>query len=289
MTDYYPCVVKLGKVEPLPNSDFLQISTVMNEYPVIFRTGDYKSGDLVAFLPYDTIVPSNETFAFLTPPPKKNKDGSIKQESPPVDQIPIKYRTIKSKQVRGTYSEGLLMPCPPGYKEGDSVVEYYGLTKRVYEEEVEDHPNNFKTKSGSNDNEKNPKTFQLKKYDLEGMAKYGYTFEEGENVLIQEKFEGCVDGSTILDSIENGKISIKEIVENRLGIHVKSYNSDSNNVEFNKILEFSELPNNNDWYEIETEDGKTLKLTGNHMVYLPKLGCYRRADELSSNDDVLID
>lgn len=44
--------------------------------------------------------------------------------------------------------------------------------------------------TGHNDNEKSPKTFSLSKYDLESMAKYGYVFEEGEQVAIFEKLEG---------------------------------------------------------------------------------------------------
>ena len=30
------------------------------------------------------------------------------------------------------------------------------------------------------------------------------------------------------------------------------------------------------WYEIELEDGTTLRLTGNHRVYLPEKHCYRK-------------
>ena len=185
MSDYYPSVVKLGKIEPLQGSDFLEITTVMNEYPVILRKGQYKEGDIVSFICYDAIVPDNETFHFLAPAPKKDDDGNIIQPSPPVGSVPEKYRTIKSKKIRGTYSEGIIVDAPPGFNEGDSVIDFFGLKKRVYEEEQDDLPTRGRT-----NNEVSPKSFNLFKYDLEGLAKYGYAFEEGEDVLITEKLEG---------------------------------------------------------------------------------------------------
>lgn len=187
MSDWHPIVWKVGKINTVPNSDFLEITTVMNEYPVVFKTGQFKQGDLAAFLPYDTVVPDTKQFYFLAPKEKVDKTGNVVRPKPKVGEVPIEYRTIKSKRLRGTYSEGLLVECPPGLKEGDSVVEYFGLTKRVYEEEVEEQINQNKYKQ-SIQHEKGP--FQFPKYDLDGLAKYGHAFNEGEEVLICEKLEG---------------------------------------------------------------------------------------------------
>lgn len=178
MSDWHPEVIKLGKIEPLPNSDFLEITTVMDLYPVILRKGEYQEGQLVSFLPADTVVPDTEQFHFLNP---KLEVGKITDGK----------RTIKAKQLRGTYSEGLIVPAPDNFTEGQSVIEYFGLKKRIYEEELDDlllDPK--KNKNVNAENEKSPKTFQLFKYDLEGMAKYAYVFEEDEEVIITEKLEG---------------------------------------------------------------------------------------------------
>jgi RNA ligase (TIGR02306 family) len=182
MSDWHAVVIKLGKIESLVGSDFLEITTVMNEYPVIMRKGEFQEGQLAAFIPYDSVVPDNEFWYWLAKPLKRDKDGTILVGPPPVGQVPEKNRTIKSKRVRGTYSEGLIVEAPLGFQEGDSVVEHFGLTKRVYEEEL---PETFDA-----GNEQAPKTFTLSKYDLDGLAKYGYVFQEGENVLITEKIEG---------------------------------------------------------------------------------------------------
>jgi RNA ligase (TIGR02306 family) len=182
MSDWHPCVVKLEDISPLPNSDFLEITTVMGEYPAILRKGEYKKGQLVSFIPYDSIVPDTEMFHFLAPGPKKDKAGNITAPSPAIGSVPEKYRTIKAKKIRGAYSEGLIVPAPNEFNEGDNIVDHFNLTKRVYEEELPDLPG-----KGSNENEAAPKTFSLFKYDLEGMAKYGSAFEDGEQVLITEK------------------------------------------------------------------------------------------------------
>lgn len=182
MSDWDPKVIKLGRITNLPNSDFLSMTTIMNEFPVIIRKGEFYEGQLVAYLCNDTIVPDTEMWHWLAKPVKRDKDGTILIPPPPVGQVPIKDRTIKAKKIRNSYSEGIIVAAPIGFNEGDSVVEYFELSKRVYEEEL---PETIDV-----DNEYGPKSFKLDKYDLEGLAKYGYVFEEGEPVVITEKIEG---------------------------------------------------------------------------------------------------
>ena len=188
MSDFHPCVTRIQKIERHQNADTLSIATVMDIYPVVIKTGEYNVGDLVSYIPYDAIVPDTEQFHFLAPQPKKDNAGNIVSPTPEVGSVPERYRTIKARKIRGQFSEGLIVPAPPGFKEGDSIIDYFGLTKRVYEEELSELPN--KKNKGSNENEKGPKSFQLFKYDLEGFAKYAYAFNEGEEVIIQEKLDG---------------------------------------------------------------------------------------------------
>ena len=182
MSDFNPCIVRIQKVEHHPNADTLSIYTVLNEFPVIDKTGKYQVGDLVAYICADAILPDNEYWHWLAKPVKRDKDGAVLIPPPPVGQVKPKDLIVKALKIRGTYSEGLIVAAPPGMQEGDSVVEYFGLTKRVYEEELPER--------GDGNQESPPKTFTLFKYDLEGLAKYGYAFEEGEPVIIMEKLEG---------------------------------------------------------------------------------------------------
>lgn len=112
---------------------------------------------------------------------------------------------------------------------------------------------------------------------------------------IEIKLDGCLSEEWVVE-FENGqKISIKEVVDNKLKGKIKSYNTITGKVEFNEILNWAVdgKDGNEDsyeWVEVELENGIILPpLTGNHLVYLPKLKCYRRADLLNEDDEVLID
>ncbi len=190
MSDWHPQVVKLDKIFDLEGSDFLQITTILGTYPSIIRKGDYKEGQLVSFIPYDSIVPDNEQFQFL-----RSVSGTDENGNKITKPLTLKNRTIKAKNIRGAYSEGLIVAAPEGFAEGDSIIDYFSLTKRVYDEELDELKSKYDTKGGkipsaSEDTESAPKSFSLFKYDLEGMAKYAYAFEEGEEVVIHEKVEG---------------------------------------------------------------------------------------------------
>lgn len=108
------------------------------------------------------------------------------------------------------------------------------------------------------------------------------------------KLDGCVSGDTLI-TMENGKrIPIKEIVESKIEGKVQTYNPETGKIEFNKIL--NHMKNMDDineskhqWYEIELDDGRKIRLTGNHKVFIPELGCYRRVDELTGDESFLVD
>jgi hypothetical protein len=66
MTEFRPEVVIIEKIEKHPNADFLDICTVVNDYPVITKSGEFALGEKVGYIPIDAIVPSNEQFHFLS-------------------------------------------------------------------------------------------------------------------------------------------------------------------------------------------------------------------------------
>jgi RNA ligase (TIGR02306 family) len=159
MSSWHPQVVRLIKIGRHPQADTLEVSTVLGDHTVVFKENQYKEGDLVSFIPYDTVCSDNPIFDFL---------GDKKR--------------IRPMRLRGVFSEAILVPAPPNAKEGDSVVEYYGLKKYEYEEEM--------AARIEADTEKAPSGFSLPHYDLESLRKYIDRFAEGEQVIINEKLEG---------------------------------------------------------------------------------------------------
>lgn len=163
MSEWFPQVVKLEKIERHPNADTLEISTVLGGYVVIFKEGRFKEGDLAAYIPVDTVCSDHSEFDWL---------GDKKR--------------IKAVRLRGIFSLGILAECPSGMVEGDPVVDYYGLKKYVYEEEMPDLPGRH---NGSH--ESLPKGWSIPYYDLDSLRKYSGFFKEDEEVVITEKLEGC--------------------------------------------------------------------------------------------------
>ena len=160
VSEWNPQVVKLDKIGRHPNADSLEISTVLGGYTVIFKEGQYKEGDLVSYVPVDTVCSDDPAFDWLGP-----------------------KKRIKAIRLRGIFSLGITAPVPEGMQEGDSIVEHYKLTKYVYEEEVADLVNT--------NNENAPSGWVIPHYDIEAVRKYSRLLVDNEEVVLTEKLEGC--------------------------------------------------------------------------------------------------
>lgn len=184
MSEFHVNVVKLGPFTKHPNADSLDITKVF-DYTVIAKQGNFKEGDLVVYVPIDSVVPDNEEWHWLAP---LNSDGS---ERFPIGQVPEKYRIIEAKKIRGIFSQGCLSPLPaprpgvgPGrwWKEGDDVCEAMGITK--YDPPV--------PMSTFGECEAAPKGWAFPTYtDIEGLRRYPNVLSPGEEVVVTEKIHGA--------------------------------------------------------------------------------------------------
>lgn len=120
-----------------------------------------------------------------------------------------------------------------------------------------------------------------------------HTYEDHKSKVtfpshIQRKYDGCVSGSALIKTKEYGYKTIKWLVDNKIACKVLSMSK--NKLEYKDILYhfLNKKVDSVEWYEIETESGEILKLTGNHPVYLPDLNCYRRVDELTGNENLMM-
>jgi hypothetical protein len=284
MSDWLVHLVQVGKFGKHPNADTLSITQVYGQN-VIFRTGGFQEGDLAVFLPPDSVLPTDPEHPLL-------KDNPGLKPGHRVDAV----------RLRGIFSNGFMVPAKILFTEeelkdipvGTHVADRIGVTK--YEDEGE-------KLSTRGDNERDP-GYMPCYTDIEGWPKHRHVIPEGEEVVITEKIHGCVDADTILETLERGPLAIREIVQNRLEVHVKSARLTSRPIqlgnchksevvgdfcEYKKVIDWSELSESDDWYEIELPNGKLLHATGNHEVWLPVLRCWRRVDQLTENDQILID
>jgi len=113
--------------------------------------------------------------------------------------------------------------------------------------------------------------------------------------LLDPKLDGCLSASWTIEFEDGRRVTIAEVVENRIEGRIKSFNPSTGKIEYNKILNWAKNGSDiNDtsvkWYRITLENGNMLPpLTGNHLVWLPLLKCWRRVDLLMIGDKLLQD
>lgn len=163
-------VVRIDAVEKHPNADRLGLVQIEG-FTAIVRLEDFRPGDLGAYIEPDYVVPDTEEFAFLKG----------------------KFR-IRSQKLRGVWSQGLLIPAPPGAKEGECVMEQLGITRYEPPMRADGRPQHgVGGGKGPNYYAEKPHASLagISAYDLENWRKYRGVLQEGETVHITEKIHGC--------------------------------------------------------------------------------------------------
>lgn len=199
---------------------------------------------------------------------------------------------IKSIKLMNEQSDGFW--CPIEYlqnyvgnfdvKEGQTFSSYNG--KEVCSKYFTPQTNGIRERNQQIKKARIPSTFK-EHFDTEAFIKANIPI--GAKLIITEKMEGCVDGSTLIDTLEYGILRIDKIVKEKLFVHIKSFDFETNEIVYSMIEEHFFKPNDLDWYEIELENGISLIITGNNPVWMPKYNCYRRTEELKDGDILLID
>jgi RNA ligase (TIGR02306 family) len=181
MTDFHVNVVRVGALTPHPDADTLDLTKVF-DYPVITKRGAFREGDLAVYVPVDAVVPDTEAWAFL--------------HGRPVGSAPTSRRLVQAKRLRGIFSQGLLVPAPWGFHEGDDVAEFLGITK------ADDAEERGGLSTGG-ECEAAPQGWRFPTYtDLESLRRWPRVLEADDRVVITEKIHGanarfCHDGERL--------------------------------------------------------------------------------------------
>lgn len=174
MSQHEVKVVRIDRIEPHGNADTLEVVHVWG-YTSCVRIGDFKVGDLAAFLEPDTLIPSDVSeVAFLA------GEAKVQWTGPDKDYQKAMIR-IKAKRLRGVQSFGLLIKARPTWSEGDDVFSDLGCDH--YEPPI-------RGANTGGDNEGAPSVYHVK-YDVEPMRKFSNVIQEGEVVEITEKIHGA--------------------------------------------------------------------------------------------------
>ena len=284
-------IQKIATLAPIVGADKIELCLLDGlGWEIVVKRDEFKVGDLVVYCEVDCILPEKPEFEFL----RERK---------------FRIRTIRLKK---QISQGIVFPLSVlpeknrKAKVGDDLTEALGITK--YDPQLQEEKQlNVSTKKSS----KLTKFmmgfawfrvvyFWFNKKDKGWPSWIIHTDETriqstissllgnaGKSFYITEKIDGCLHESTIINTNE-GSLTIKEICEKKKKLLVDSFNESNEQVERKKIRGFSIKENNNNWFEIEAETGEKIILTGEHLVYLPELRCWRRVDKLDGNEKILL-
>ena len=176
-------VIRVQEINPHPNADRLEIIPIWG-YSACVRKGDFKVGDLAAYIEPDYNVPvaapatPQPEFAFLA---KDEKNGFVR---------------IKASRLRGVISYGLLIPARPSWKEGDNVMDELCIQRWQPAERGWGIGADSKDEAG-------PAIYSVQ-YDMENYQKFPTVFKDGEPVIATEK----INGSNARYVFTNGRLYV---------------------------------------------------------------------------------
>lgn len=206
---------------------------------------------------------------------------------------------IKAVRFKGNPSNALLMPLTSlsylgidtnDFKEGDTFNSINGkeVCKKYRIKFPQQQEAKNKVRGVTKRFERIDNKLMPEHLDSDNWWKNQHKIGEYEWCIVTQKIHGCVHQDTIIET-EDGNKTIKEIVDNKLNVKIKCFDIDNQQVIYCDIDGYYFKQDTCDWYEIETEDGQKLIITGNNPVWLPENNCYRNAEDLADGDVVLVD
>jgi RNA ligase (TIGR02306 family) len=114
-------IQRVKAVEPIPNSDFLELAHIMG-WQCVIKKGEFKTGELGVYFEVDSFLPVDPRYEFLRASSFRENDDNGKG---------FRIRTVK---LRGCLSQGLILPLAvfpelAGFYEGGDVTEKLGVKK----------------------------------------------------------------------------------------------------------------------------------------------------------------
>lgn len=178
MADFGVRILRIDEVNPIEGADKIE-AVKIGDYNCVVAKGEYKPGDLVAYIPEQAVVPEDILVEMGL---KGRLAGQQKNR-------------VKAIKLRGVLSQGLIYSLgaiterlTPVYGsdiefyEGSDFAEALGITK--YEPPMPAHFKGQLSRPRGN--------YSLLKYDIENIKGYKNVLQDGEEVQITEKIHGTL-------------------------------------------------------------------------------------------------
>ena len=237
-------------IDPIKDSDKIE-QVWIDGWSLVCKKGEFKVGDLGLYMEVDTVLPlSNPLFDFL----KERGTRTINNQ--------LCHR-LKSIKLRGTLSQGLLLPLSH-FSEIDFDVEDrfekdFGEELGLFRYDPDIHGPNARV--------------------LPAQAAGSFP-----SFIPKTDQERCLDGDTIILT-PTGEFKLVDLVHQQYRGQVYCID-DTNNVCLDDVINTIEK-HDDEWIEIEMENRTVIVVTKDHPIYLPNLGVYREAQYLVEGDELL--
>ena len=276
-------IAKLKNITPIDGADNIVQATMFGETVIISK--NYIEGSLGLMFDCETLLSEkfcyeNNLFRHSNLNKDPNKIGYLEDN-----------RRIRPIKLRGVKSSALFMPIESiNYiskdypKEGMQIKEWCG--EPICDKYI------LPTKGANKQQSKSKKNQQVLNFaenlDTDQLLRNLHKIDVGDKIIVTSKLHGCVKEDTIINTLEYGNKTIKEIVNNKINCHILTRDIINKEDIYSKIDDFYFKKNDGEWFEIELETGQKITITGNNPVWLPELNCYRKVDALKIGDTLLI-
>lgn len=177
-------IVKVSRLENVRshgNAERLELGEI-GGWQVVLPKGKWKTGDLVTYIPPDSVMPIELS----------DRIGVTKY---------LSNGRVKCTRLRGEPSFGVVMELEQDWAEGTDVAEHYGITKYVPKP-------SGRSGFGATGGERSGKSYEVpahplfpKYTDLENMRNYKDVFTDGEEVVLVEKIHGSNARAAYIDGV----------------------------------------------------------------------------------------
>ena len=170
MSNFSCPIVEIKGFGKHPNADTLSITNVLGN-TVVFRTGEFSTGDKAVYIPEESLLPNSPLFSFIWS--KRTEEGKSIEDS---------HRVVWAKRLRGIFSLGLLIKLTDEMKDlpvGTDVTNLLGITKWEQPEKA--------VLGGDNAPQQG---WMIKFTEIENIRRYNSKFIVGEPVVATEKVHG---------------------------------------------------------------------------------------------------
>jgi len=300
-------IARIEEIKSIEGADSIEYARVRGWW-VVVRKGEFKEGDLCVYVEVDSVLPDGlpeekrEEWKALNKQMSKaseeervalraQMDEIVKANTrPEFEFLRSKNFRVKTIKILSKLSQGICFPisildnveAKVPIIENQDVTKVLGITQYVA-------PEPAIMGGDAKGLLKNVNILVTDEERLENLVDEYETLRKFHYVKT-EKLDGCLDENTLLET-EDGLMTIREICETKYDGNIKSFDIEKKQIIYTKITNHSIKSNikNKKWFEIELENGKKLLLTENHQVWIPSLKCWKRADELTGEEELLVD